>query len=130
MVSVLALKSIPEIMHGITLESKRERDCHGPGDSKANEHVVDDVKSADCENSPVEKEDREFDHTETNRPEHMERVFRLFVDQELMCMSELAVDELLMCSQASECGCYSPRKKSASHYYCVHQLRSNGPPMS
>lgn len=30
----------------------------------------------------------------------------MLVDQELMGMSELAVDELLVCSQPSDCGCY------------------------
>lgn len=102
------------------MEGECKCDGHRPGDGEADEDIVDEVENADCKDPPVEKEDRELDHAEADGPKHVERVFRVLVDQELMGMSELAVDELLVCSQSSDCGrCGTEEKVSLALLLCV-----------
>lgn len=81
MVSVLTLKKIPKIMDWIALEGPGKCNSDSPGNGQSDKGVVDDVKSADGEDSPVEKEHRELDNAQTNRPQNVKYVFCLFVDQ-------------------------------------------------
>lgn len=114
MLSVFALKEIPEKACGITLKGQRERDGHGPSDGDADEDIVDDVDGTDCEDPSVEEKNREFGHPKPNGTKYVKRGFCLFINQELMCMTQLAIDQFLMRSQAPNCGCYDHNRKSTS----------------